>query len=309
MRVKASAERVRQAALPELTNRLFGKDPDKLTMPFCACSPTMTCSTAVITWILRRNPEVTPDAIAHDLAKAWALFVSDHGPSVTEVAGVTMRLSKLRDKGTAWSHSPVHAATYKEAKESARALAAEKTKGEAMAAGQKAPKPSREKESTMSESQQKDKAERGSWPHLRFESSSVHLHVHTDKSGRAWQKARCTIPSGTKVNGVDVSGFVVDMFAKEFHVQAKLLDRPVVFTANPDRPLTIFKTEGEERRQLKVMPWDLTRGLAASRRAREQERGIEKNEGRENPPLEKQVSPRSPEDRDPRAPEHSELTR
>ena len=284
----------RAAALPELTNRLFGRDPDGLTMPFCACSPTVSCSTVVIAWVLRRRPEASPSEVASALAKAWAAYVAGKGEAVVNIAGLEIRLREYKAKGTVWSHPPVHADTYIKAHETARERARSNDR-EKRAEGRKAPRPRAERKRNMSENAKETRESVDNWPHLRFPNAYVHPYEHTDKQGKTWQKAICAIPSGTKVNGVDVSGYSVDMFMRDFHVQDKALGKPVVFRMDPDRPIELFK-KGEAK-TLKVMPWDLTRGLAASRKAFEREHGIERDKARENPPLDERLDERPSDER------------
>lgn len=283
----------RAAALPELTNRLFGRDPDGLTMPFCACSPTVSCSTVVIAWVLRRRPEASPSEVASALAKSWAAYVAGKGEAVVNIAGLEIRLREYKAKGTVWSHPPVHASTYIKAHETARERARSNDR-EKRAEGRKAPRPRTERKRTMSENVQETGA---NWPHLRFPNAYVHPYEHTDKQGKTWQKAICAIPSGTKVKGIDVSGYAVDLFMRDFHVQNKALGKAVVFRVDPDKPLEIFKKVGDGTRTLEVMPWDLTRGIAASRKAYEKEHGIERGEARENPPLDERLEERPSDER------------
>ena len=257
------------------TNRLFGKGPDDLMMPFCALSPTVSCSTALVALVLRhaqrKDPSVQMTDVARDLVKAWSLLRVGKIGNRAEVCGVSLKMLPLLSKGSIWSHAPVHAAALGGEIPKVRQPQSRTHRREEVNPG-KAGRHS-ERKADMEETVAKDVAQdpagtepRERWPRIKFPNAFVHPYEMTDQNGREWQKAICTIPDGVKVNGVDISGFAYDAFLRDFHIEQKTLGKPVILALDPKEPLTLFKGKGDEREERKVMAWDLTKSMASHAR-------------------------------------------
>ena len=276
-----------------IVNRLFGPDPEDVTRPFCALSPTVTCSTMAVAYVARRNPEASAAKIARELASAWEAYASadGKGPSLVKVCDVEVRLSKLDANGTIWTNeSAVTREDFDRAR--AREVRQDRRRPRGRARNDR---PQRGRRPALAEGKGKMAEERvsqetvdqrESWPRLRFPNAFVKPYEMTDQNGRPWHKAICTIPAGVHVNGVDVGGFSVDMFMRDFHMDMKTLGKPVIFRLDPDKALKAFKGRGEAQETVKLMPWDLTKALAKERREYEASKAAER-EG--NPSLEAQA--------------------
>lgn len=265
----------KMAPPPAFTNRLFGKGPDDLTMPFCALSPTVSCSTALVALVLRhaqrKDPSVQTTDVARGLVKAWSLLTAGKIGNRAEVCGVSMKMLPLLSKGSIWSHAPVHAAALGGELPKARQPQSMTHRREDVNPG-KAGRHS-ERKVDMEETVAKDVAQEPTgtesndrWPRIKFPNAFVHPYEMTDQNGREWQKAICTVPDGVKVNGVDISGFALDAFLRDFHLEQKTLGKPVILALDPKEPLTLFKGKGEDREERKVMAWDLTKSMASHAR-------------------------------------------
>ena len=288
-------------APPEIvTNRLFGAVPDELAMPFCALSPTISCSTALVALVLRhareKDPRTRTTDVARELARTWALFVAGKSGNRVSVCGVPLRMLPLKEKGSIWSHAPVHATTSGGAKSSERAREARvTTKAAARALGRAGR--TRERKADMEKDEQSTtqqaqapggEEKQARWPRVKFPNTFVHPYEMTDKSGKAWQKAICTIPDGVKVNGVDVGGFSLDYFLRDFHMEQKTLGKPIILALDPKEPVTLFKGRDDERVERKVMAWDLTKAMAKHAREFKERKQAERE--KRNPSLEEDAS-------------------
>lgn len=252
----------------KITNCLFGENPDQVTLPFCAISPTITCSTMAVSYVLRRSPDATPALVAEGLARALEAYAQG-GPRVAEVCGVEVRPDKLVEQGTAWPNErELSVEDFAATRAASRAAAqAEETQPEEerQEARRKADDKGRSRK-MPEETAERSTEGRQSWPHVKFPNAFVRPYEKEAKDGRVWQKAICAIPPGTRVNGVDVGGYKLDLFMRDFHMQSKTLGKPVVFTLDPTRPHVAFKGEGDARREVSLMAWDLTRAMAKERR-------------------------------------------
>lgn len=295
------AEYFKSPPPPSFTNRLFGTNPDGLDMPFCALSPTVSCSTSLVALVLRharaKDPEVGLSDVSRDLVKAWSLLRTGKIGNRAEVCGVTVKMLPLLSKGSIWSHAPVHAPAL--GGEPPRARAETRGVTEATIANHpgKAGSDS-ERKAEMEEKVMQDVAQAAEtveneeaqdrWPRVKFPNAFVHPYSMTDQNGKEWQKAICTIPDGVKVNGVDLSGFALDTFMKDFHMEQKTLGKPVILALNPKEPVTLFKGKGDERAERKVMAWDLTKSMAKHAREFKEKKQAEREA--KNPSLEETAS-------------------
>lgn len=264
-----------------ITNRLFGADPDQLVLPFCALTPTITCSTALMARVMRHNPDMGAPEAARQIARAWALFSAGLGNNVVEVGSTTLRMLDLKERGSVRSHAPVHAAAFKLARDQARRTDTKEAR--AVSGRDRDGVTAAVRRAKMDEQTTRDReTSRKPWPHLKFPNKFVHTYTVTDERGRTWDKAICTVPPNTRVNGTDVGGFALDAFMRDFHMEAKTLGRPVVLMLDPEKPVELFKGKGGERRTRIVKPWDLATGLAkgaeAYREARQAQRESAVNE-------------------------------
>lgn len=270
-----------------IVNRLFGENPEPVTLPFCALTPTVMCSTMAVAYIMRRNPRTSAADVARELSRAWEAYQNPEarGASSVKVCGVDVRLSSFEAAGSVWvndeplSLEDFARARTRQTRQAPKRKALCESRGRA--GHERGLRPARvEGTREMPEKttgKQEGRAGRENWPHLRFPNAFVHPYEMTDKNGKTWQKAVCTIPDGVSVNGVDIGGYAIDVFMRSFHMEMKTLGKPVVFRFDPDRALDAFKGTGDARQELKVMPWDLTTAMAkeqreyAESRARERE--------------------------------------
>lgn len=113
---------------------------------------------------------------------------------------------------------------------------------------------------------------------IQFPAAFVNPYEHTDRSGRTWQKAIVNIPSGTRVNGVDLTGYSLDTFLRDFHMQDKVLGKPVTFSFPENENIALFRGSGDGKRTLEVKPWDLTKAVKAEREAYQAQRAKERED-------------------------------
>ncbi|MDR3136657.1 MAG: hypothetical protein LBU07_04490 [Coriobacteriales bacterium] len=97
-----------------------------------------------------------------------------------------------------------------------------------------------------------------------FPAVYVHPYSMLDKNGTVWNKAICVIPEGTKLNGIDISGYKLDTFVSERNLEQKLNGHLV----------TPFVRAGthKDRSELSILIWKedetLPRGSSARKESR-----------------------------------------
>lgn len=269
----------------ELTNRLFGRDPDPLRGPYCALSPTITCSTTVVAHVLRRVPDADPSRVAIELVRAWSLYQADRKGGFQEVLGIPVNLITLDEKGSIWSHPPVHASAYPTAQQAPERAAEPKDPSPQPA------RPAMDSEGQAPRSSDTMKQRETRPVHLKFPNAFVYPSASAQSRGP--QRAICRIPPGVRVHGVDVGGYAVSLPMRDAQMDSKTLGRPIVFAVRENRVLRLFKGSGNDRHELKVRPWDLTTALAKSGREFRERRRAERDD-KENPNLSNSEEPEDP---------------
>lgn len=102
------------------------------------------------------------------------------------------------------------------------------------------------------------------WARVNIPSQYVHPYRMNAKDGRTFDKAIISMPEGTKVNGVDVSGFALDRFMTDAMRQAKANGKQVTLSFRVDRQVDLFKGKGTDRQTIRLDgPWELVKGLKA----------------------------------------------
>lgn len=104
------------------------------------------------------------------------------------------------------------------------------------------------------------------WPKINVPNAFVHPYEMTTKDGRSFEKMIINMPSGTKLNGVDVTGWSLDRFMSDAARNDKANGRPVTLTFKPEQAIELFKGKGEKKQTISIKdPWTLAKALKASR--------------------------------------------
>lgn len=104
------------------------------------------------------------------------------------------------------------------------------------------------------------------WPKVNVPNAFVHPYEMTSKDGRSFEKMIINMPGGTKLNGVDVTGWSLDRFMSDAARNDKANGRPVTLTFKPDQAIELFKGKGEKKQTIRIKdPWTLAKALKASR--------------------------------------------
>lgn len=120
------------------------------------------------------------------------------------------------------------------------------------------------------------------WARVSMPSQYVHPYQLTAKDGRIFEKAIISIPEGTKINGIDVSGYALDRFMSDTMRQAKANGRRVTLSFATDKRVELFKGKGADRQTLRLDgPWELVKGIKAHLQAWREEHAA--RPGQENP--------------------------
>lgn len=87
---------------------------------------------------------------------------------------------------------------------------------------------------------------------------------------KSWDAVLCTIPSGTVMNGIDVSGYQFKTFAKKWNAEDVANGRESNVMVRADHDLNLFKyeenAEGEQvRHDMSLDPFKVSKAIKASR--------------------------------------------
>ena len=97
------------------------------------------------------------------------------------------------------------------------------------------------------------------WPRVNFPNSYVHAYAMTARDGRVFDMMRVNIPQGTRVNGVDLTGWQLDRFASPRMREAKLNGRPVTVGFKPGEAVELWRGAGEQRETMRIDdPWPVS---------------------------------------------------
>lgn len=115
------------------------------------------------------------------------------------------------------------------------------------------------------------------WPRVNFPNSYVHLYRMTSKGGRVFDKMRVAIPQGTRIRGVDLTGWQLDRFLTDHARDAKLNGRDVTVSFKPGEPVELWRGKGEQRETMRIDDaWQLCRAVKAQRLAYARQRAENK---------------------------------
>ena len=102
------------------------------------------------------------------------------------------------------------------------------------------------------------------WARVSMPSQYVHPYQLTAKDGRIFDKAIISLPEGTKINGIDVSGYAIDRFMSDAMRQAKANGRRVTLSFPTDKRVELFKGKGADKQTIRLDgPWELVKGIKA----------------------------------------------
>jgi len=134
--------------------------------------------------------------------------------------------------------------------------------------------------------------EKRQYANMTFPPGFANPYTFTDKNGQEWEKAICSIPNGYKANGIDIGGYAVDIFVSD---KGHTLDdgtyissqKEQIASGEPlrvgfpaDEKVELFMGKGEERKSLRMDPWQLATAMKEGREAyaaaKEAERAAER---------------------------------
>lgn len=121
----------------------------------------------------------------------------------------------------------------------------------------------------------------------RMPAAFLRPHTLEAKDGRTFEKAYVHFPEGTKVNGIDLSGYSCDVFLNERMTQQMLSGAQVTLSFRTDEQVPVWtgKKDDPEHpyKRFEVRPWDLVKAIKACneefRESRAAERAAEKEQG------------------------------
>lgn len=109
----------------------------------------------------------------------------------------------------------------------------------------------------------------------------------SSKAVHSYLEARVDLMPGTKVNGVDLTGYYFTRRIKDRALEQKTMGRPVTFAFADGQSVKLTPKPGLDRPEISVNPWDLASAVKAQReayreaRASEREQAINQDEDRE----------------------------
>lgn len=103
------------------------------------------------------------------------------------------------------------------------------------------------------------------WVNIKFPPGFAHPYGFDDKNGKHWDKAIVNIPPNTKFNGVDLSGYSIDIFVNDRQLSSIVNREPLTCGFKADEKIELFKGEGADKKTLEVNPWSLTKAIKTQR--------------------------------------------
>ena len=103
--------------------------------------------------------------------------------------------------------------------------------------------------------------------HVKISAAFLHPHTITTEDGRTFDKAFVHIPPGTKVNGVDLSGYSCDVFVSDYMRQQMLSGEraQVTLSFKADEPVPVWTGSRDDAdhpyKRFEVNPWALAKGI------------------------------------------------
>lgn len=120
------------------------------------------------------------------------------------------------------------------------------------------------------------------YAHVKIPCEFITPYTHTAKDGREFDKAYVSIPKGTSINGVDISGYSCSVFMSDRMKQQQLAGDSVTLSFKDTVPVTIWtgKKDSEQYpyKKFEVNPWDLVKAVAAQLRDFREQKVQERNQ-------------------------------
>lgn len=117
----------------------------------------------------------------------------------------------------------------------------------------------------MTEEKTTGQADAPAYVHVKFPPGFAHPYSFTDRNGNEWNKAIVNIPPGVKSNGIDLTGYSVDVFLSSFQQSQIANGEPLSCSFREGGKVELFKGSRDERQTLSMDPWALTRAVKAQR--------------------------------------------
>ena len=103
------------------------------------------------------------------------------------------------------------------------------------------------------------------WVNVKFPPGFAHPYEFTDKTGKTWEKAIINIPPNTKMNGVDLTGYSVDVFLNNRQMSQIANGDSLTCGFKAGEKIELFQGKGEDQKTLQVDPWNLTKAIKTQR--------------------------------------------
>lgn len=117
----------------------------------------------------------------------------------------------------------------------------------------------------MAEKENVDVQEESTYVNVKFPRGFAHPYSFTDQNGKEWNKAIINIPPNTVSNGIDLSGYSVDVFLNSFQQSQIANDEAISCSFREGNKVELFKGKGDDRQTLMMDPWALTRAVKTQR--------------------------------------------
>lgn len=118
------------------------------------------------------------------------------------------------------------------------------------------------------------------YAHVKIPCEFITPYTHTAKDGREFDKAYVSIPKGTSINGVDISGYSCSVFMSDRMKQQQ--GDSVTLSFKDTVPVTIWTGKKDSKqypyKKFEVNPWDLVKAVAAQLRDFREQKVQERNQ-------------------------------
>lgn len=103
------------------------------------------------------------------------------------------------------------------------------------------------------------------WVNVKFPPGFANHYEHKAQDGKVWHKAIVNIPPNTKMNGIDLSGYSVDVFLNDRQMSQIANNESLTCGFKANEKIELFQGKGEDKKTLEVDPWKFTQAVKAQR--------------------------------------------
>ena len=121
---------------------------------------------------------------------------------------------------------------------------------------------------------------------VKMPAAFLRPYTFTAKDGQKFDKAYVRFPQGTKVNGINLSGYSCDVFLSDYMIQQMLADKQVTLSFNEEEKVSVWTGNKDDPqhpyKRFEVNAWTLVKGIKSALETFKAEKASEREAEKEN---------------------------